>query len=127
MKTSEWHQSIMFAVSHHHMQLEVVSILFDQIPSCIATARHSIAVKIGHFKKCICFSFLAGTVTMCNIEGLPVHYPEGHSNTPRGCNGRMTVWWWEGPVRVILGTLRCKKLLKTFYFPLLLSQWSHRL
>jgi len=62
---------------------------------------------------------------MCNIEGLPMHYPEGHSNTPQECNGRITVW--EGPVRANLGTLRCKKLLKTFYFPLLLSQWSHRL
>ncbi|ROL51849.1 hypothetical protein DPX16_19368 [Anabarilius grahami] len=25
---------------------------------------------------------------MCNIEGLPAHYQEGHSNAPQGCNGR---------------------------------------
>lgn len=93
----------------------------------IEAERHIIAVKIGHIKKCICFSFLGGTVTMCNMEGLPAHYPEGHSNTPQGCHGGMTTWQWEGSVRAILRTLRCKKLLKAFYFPLLLSQWSHRL
>lgn len=54
---------------------------------------------------------------MCDMEGLPANYPEGHSNTLQGHLGRMAAWLWEGPVSAILGTLGCKKLLKTFLLP----------
>lgn len=48
---------------HRHMHLEALSVLFGLIYQVsIEAERHSIAVKIGHIKKIIRFSFLAGTV-----------------------------------------------------------------